>query len=314
MRALVTGGAGFIGSHVVDALVARGDEVVVFDDLSSGRRENLAGRPRARAPGWSRRASPTPPRSPRRSRTSARSSSATSRRRSTSASPSPIPPSTSASTSAGRSTCSRARARAGSSASSSPPPGARSTARETGRELPLDERRRLPARRPLRAVEARRRGLPRALPPAARARGDRAAPRQRLRPAPGPATARAGVVAIFSSALLDGQPAAGLRRRRADPRLRLRRATSPPRSSPPPTRGGEGAYNIGTGTEVSVNELGRRIAAAVGHRVRPRARARSPRRGPAELDRPRAAERELGWRPAHELDRGLELTVDSFRA
>jgi UDP-glucose 4-epimerase len=41
MRALVTGGAGFIGSHVVDALVARGDEVRVLDDLSSGRRENL---------------------------------------------------------------------------------------------------------------------------------------------------------------------------------------------------------------------------------------------------------------------------------
>jgi UDP-glucose 4-epimerase len=41
MRALVTGGAGFIGSHVADALVARGDEVRVLDDLSSGRRENL---------------------------------------------------------------------------------------------------------------------------------------------------------------------------------------------------------------------------------------------------------------------------------
>ena len=42
MRALVTGGAGFIGSHVVDALAARGDEVLVLDDLSSGRRENVA--------------------------------------------------------------------------------------------------------------------------------------------------------------------------------------------------------------------------------------------------------------------------------
>jgi UDP-glucose 4-epimerase len=37
----VTGGAGFVGSHVVDALLARGDEVTVVDNLSSGRRENL---------------------------------------------------------------------------------------------------------------------------------------------------------------------------------------------------------------------------------------------------------------------------------
>ena len=41
MKALVTGGAGFIGSHLVDALVERGEEVVVVDDLSTGRRENL---------------------------------------------------------------------------------------------------------------------------------------------------------------------------------------------------------------------------------------------------------------------------------
>ncbi|HZR95731.1 MAG TPA: NAD-dependent epimerase/dehydratase family protein [Gaiellaceae bacterium] len=41
MRVLVTGGAGFIGSNVVDALVARGDDVHVLDDLSKGSRENL---------------------------------------------------------------------------------------------------------------------------------------------------------------------------------------------------------------------------------------------------------------------------------
>jgi UDP-glucose 4-epimerase len=41
LRAIVTGGAGFIGSHVVEALLARGDEVLVVDDLSSGKRENL---------------------------------------------------------------------------------------------------------------------------------------------------------------------------------------------------------------------------------------------------------------------------------
>ncbi len=43
MRCLVTGGAGFIGSNLVDALIARGDEVTVVDDLSTGRRGNLDG-------------------------------------------------------------------------------------------------------------------------------------------------------------------------------------------------------------------------------------------------------------------------------
>jgi UDP-glucose 4-epimerase len=41
MRTLVTGGAGFIGSNLADALLARGDDVVVVDDLSTGKRENL---------------------------------------------------------------------------------------------------------------------------------------------------------------------------------------------------------------------------------------------------------------------------------
>ncbi len=43
MRTLVTGGAGFIGSNLVDALLERGDEVTVVDDLSTGRRQNLDG-------------------------------------------------------------------------------------------------------------------------------------------------------------------------------------------------------------------------------------------------------------------------------
>ncbi len=41
MRYLVTGGAGFVGSHVTDALVARGDSVLVLDDLSTGRLQNI---------------------------------------------------------------------------------------------------------------------------------------------------------------------------------------------------------------------------------------------------------------------------------
>jgi nucleoside-diphosphate-sugar epimerase len=43
MRFLVTGGAGFIGSNIVDELVRRGREVIVLDDLSSGNETNLAG-------------------------------------------------------------------------------------------------------------------------------------------------------------------------------------------------------------------------------------------------------------------------------
>src|SRR3990167_4161143 len=41
-KCLVTGGAGFIGSHIVDKLVERGCEVRVLDNLSTGKRENLA--------------------------------------------------------------------------------------------------------------------------------------------------------------------------------------------------------------------------------------------------------------------------------
>ena len=42
MRYLVTGGAGFIGSHIATALAERGDQVRVFDNLSTGSRANLA--------------------------------------------------------------------------------------------------------------------------------------------------------------------------------------------------------------------------------------------------------------------------------
>src|SRR5215469_8949126 len=44
MCVIVTGGAGFIGSHLADAFVSRGDELMVLDDLSGGRLARLDGR------------------------------------------------------------------------------------------------------------------------------------------------------------------------------------------------------------------------------------------------------------------------------
>jgi UDP-glucose 4-epimerase len=42
MRAFITGGAGFIGSHLADALISRGDTVTILDNLSTGSKENIA--------------------------------------------------------------------------------------------------------------------------------------------------------------------------------------------------------------------------------------------------------------------------------
>ena len=41
MRVIVTGGAGFVGSHLCDALIARGDPVICLDNLATGRMENI---------------------------------------------------------------------------------------------------------------------------------------------------------------------------------------------------------------------------------------------------------------------------------
>ena len=42
MKIFITGGSGFIGSHLADHLLARGDEVLVIDNFATGRRDNLS--------------------------------------------------------------------------------------------------------------------------------------------------------------------------------------------------------------------------------------------------------------------------------
>ena len=115
MKALVTGGAGFIGSHLADALVERGDEVTIVDDLSTGKRENLEGR------AGSADLVEADIRDARamkdlidRVRPSVVFHLAA---QSTSASPPPTPPGTRRSTCSARSTCSRPRSRPAWSAS-----------------------------------------------------------------------------------------------------------------------------------------------------------------------------------------------------
>ena len=253
MRAVVTGGAGFIGSHVVDALVARGDEVAVVDDLSTGRRENV--------------------------NAAARSSSATSasrsrlRARTEPSSTSPRRP-TSAPRSSSRSRRRGERRRHGARARGGPPRRRAGRLRVDGRR---DLRRVRPARRRgRRRADRSRRTAPRSSParqylatlePPPRDGPRRAAVRQRLRAAPAP-TLEGGVVSIFLERMRAGESRHDLRRRPPDPRLRLRRRRRRAPCSPRSSASG-GVFNVGTGRETTVLELHRACARAAGAEADP---------------------------------------------
>ena len=286
MRAVVTGGAGFIGSHVVDALLARGDEVHVVDNLSTGQ---------PRVPG--RGGDAARARHPRAARGALRGirpevvfhlaaqadvgdvrGAARLRRR-------------------GERRRHDQRARGGAEPSARRSSSARREARSTAtceRPAAEDDPRRagLAVRHAKLAAEeyvATWNRLPRDEPVVLRF-ANVYGPRQDCR-------TRGGVVSIFLDRLARGEAP----RSSATASSRATTSTSATSSHAMLAAVGQagGVFNVGTGIETSVNDLLRGLPRRRGRRGRGRARAGSRRRAQRSvLDPSLACERELGWRPA----------------
>ena len=307
---LVTGGAGFIGSNLVDALLERGDEVSVLDDLSTGRRENLEGAVAAGArlveaditdagavAGWFEEREPE---------VVFHLGAQIDVRRSVA-----DPVFDLGVNVGGTVNLLRAAERTGVRRLVFASTGGAIYGEGAGRPLPLTEdaecnpdapygQSKLAAEGYL-ALSSRLHGLS----TVALRLGNVYGPRQ-------DPLGEAGVAAIFSGALLDGRRprvfGSGEQTRDyiyVDDVVEgfLAAAASDV----------DGAYNIGTGVETSVLELGALLAEACGGEFDPE--MAPPRPGEVQriaIDSSRAA-RDLGWRAATPLADGLRLTVDSLR-
>jgi UDP-glucose 4-epimerase len=311
MRALVTGGAGFIGSHLVDALIGRGDRVLVLDDLSSGRRENLAG---ALDNGVELlEASVTDDDAVAAAFERARPQLVFHLAAQIDVRRSVADPSFDLDVNvAGTIRLLEGARQAGVERFVFASTGGAIYGEGEGRDLPLTEsadcRPDAPYGQSKYAAEGyldvyrRLHGLETTSLRLANVYGPRQDPH-----------GEAGVVAIFCSALRDG------RRPRVfgdgeQTRDYVYSADVAGAFVTAADRGGAGPYNIGTGVETSVVDLGRRIASTSGAEFDPE--MAPPRLGEVQrisID-PALAGRDLGWSAAHDLERGLAITTDWFRS
>ena len=297
MRVIVTGGAGFIGSHLVDALVERGDEVHVLDNLSTGKESNVAAgavlhRRDLREPIGDlfdeRPAGDVlPPRGAGR-RSACPSSSRSSTPRSTCSGPCALL---------------EAAARHGTQLVFSSTGGAiygecEAPARERRSELhPLS---------PVRRLEARRRGVPGRVQ-AARRHGTRRAPlRERLRPAAGSARRGRGRRDLLRAAR-GGRGADDLRRRRADARLRPR-GRRRGRHARRAARFGGRLQRRHRRRDDGQRAVRSSAATLPGRPSTPSTRRRARASSNAAFSTRPWRGSELGWEPAWALDDGLRST------
>ena len=311
MRTLVTGGAGFIGSHLVDALLDRGDEAVALDDLSTGRRENL--RPALERGARLVEGDVTDVDAVAAAFAEARPDAVLHLAAQVDVRRSVSDPAFDLAVNVGGTINLLERAReAGVSRFVFASTGGAIYGEGAGRDLPLDEsaecRPEAPYGQSKHAAEGyvslcgRLHGLSGASLRFGNVYGPRQDPH-----------GEAGVVAIFTGVLLaGGRPRVfgdGRQTRDyvfvADVVAALLAALDSER---------EGVYNVGTGIETDVLDLGARLAAACGREFDPEMAPARPGEAQRISISSALAERELGWRPASDLADGLRVTAESIRA
>ena len=303
-RVVVTGGAGFIGSHVADAFLARGDDVLVVDDLSTGRRENV---PEGAA--FERSTSRTPMRSERAfdgrrrrrlpSRRAGERDGLGQRIRSYDCTSNVV---------GTLNVCEAARRHG------APVVFASTGGALYGDDAPLPTPEdfapeplspygasKLAARRTSRRGR-RLYGMPNVVLRLGNVYGPRQNPH-----------GEAGVVAIFSGLLLAGEQPA-LRGDGAPTRDYVHVPTSRSAFVLAADGGRAGTYNVGTGRETSTARLLELLQDAAGTAIEPRQR-RSSRASSRRARSTRALiERDLGWRATVDVEEGLRQTLDWYRA